>query len=367
MNHLDDLFQTPQQKNQKLKTLHQYSEMSRGVVRQGSKRLKPILVLNDVKFPDYETPAAGLLYYVFPRPEHYQYPSSQDAYAASKRVIKAIRAKRSVFLYGDAGCGKSALVRAIGSDLVCECAHYAMRESLDPEMFIGRTVIKTGDQGSYTEFEKGPLLRDLEGRVGKDGVRRPVLILIDDIDRAPAEYHEILRHVLEDNARNVFVPEINTSIHVFEGTVIVATANSHGKGDMTSLYASARTMDESILDRFGCVVKYPFLSVEEEVHVLKQRFPEIPKNVLTMLVKAGSGIRVACSTGVIHGTFSHRRLVVWCTSLVQELKDNEGQPTDGMIMSTAADWLDWYDLETQQVLMTTIRAHVADFAREWKI
>lgn len=321
--------------------------------RKNTTRFKNILKVGAISIPQQE----GDVFYKFNRPPHYQYPTAGPAATAVERVARAFKYKRSLYIYGPAGAGKSACIRAFCHDLNLESSHYPMRDGLDTELYIGKeaVVIDEKSQQNKTEFVKGKLLLDLEGRVGADGVRRGVVILMDDIDRAPAEYHEILRHCLEDNARNIFVPELNLNIELHPDTLIVATANSAGRGDSTGYYTSVQEMDESILDRFQRAVQFHFMDSSQETEILKKKFPEIFKaggeEPFELAVKVGEIIRGQIQNESIFASFSHRRIVQWFQSLEELVQENKGIYTHKLLKESTQDWLDWYNKETQDMVI----------------
>ena len=341
-----------------------FIESAAKMSRKGSTRFPHTVEINGTDYPYDE----GEVSYKFPRPAFYKYPSEENTGVAVGRIVRAFAKRRHLFIYGEAGCGKSAIVRALGHDFNRECSHYAMRESLDPELYLGRTVIEEVNGASVTRFEKGPLLLDFEGRIGADGVRRPVTICFDDMDRAPAIYHEILRHVMDDNAKSVFIPELKISLQIFDGTQIVATANSNGRGDSSSLYATAQQMDESILDRFNVVIHFPFMTKAEETALIQKRFAHIPKGVLEMMVQGGSYIRGGINKGDIYGSFSHRRLLNWVQSVsdLVEVRSQQKKNRDGVIMEAAKDWMDWFDPQQREVISRSLGPIIVDTEKAWK-
>jgi len=321
--------------------------------RKGTKRFDDIIKVGGIQLERNE----GEVLDKFNRPFQYSYPRKGDASASTERFARALKYNRkSVFIYGPAGSGKSAVVRALTHDLNMEASHYPMREGLDPELYLGKeaVVIDKATGNNVTKFIKGKLLKDLEGRVGPDGERRGVVCLIDDIDRAPAEYHEVLRHVLEDNSQNVFIPELGINVQVHPDTRIVATANSAGRGDMTGYYSSVQEMDESILDRFQRVIQFHFLEPEEEEAILKKKFPvladTIPKE-FGRVMQVTASIREMIKNNDIFASFSHRRLVQWMQSAEELYAENDNKPYDDMMKDAAKDWLEWYDLTTRQAVI----------------
>lgn len=313
--------------------------------RTGTQRFEGIFYIGDIEMEEAEQePQEG-----FDRPPEYRYPQKGDAADSVERLARAIKYGRDTFIYGHNGTGKSAGVRAIGADLGLECSHYPMREGLDTELYLGQMEVVTeedenGNLTNKTEFQEGKLLQDLRGREGPNGERHGVLILIDDIDRAPAEYHEVLRHILESNSRQVFIPELSTSIEVHPDTRIVATANSAGRGDNTGFYSSVQVMDESILDRFERAIEFHFLEPEEEREILAAKFPEIDEEhsvILDDIMEVTKEIRKAIEAEELYITFSHRRLEQWAQSAKELLQEHGFY--EGIVHEAAKDWIEWYD------------------------
>ncbi len=323
--------------------------------REGSKRFADRTNILDISLKADKGEVADK----FKRPSGYQYPQEGEAHKAAKRVVRAFKYKRNLFIYGPAGTGKSAIVRALCHDLNVESSHYPMREGLDPELYLGKeaVVIDEETRQNVTRFLEGKLLKDLRGRKGKDGKVRGVCILIDDGDRAPAEYHEVLRHVLEDNAQNIFIPELGVTVDVHPDTRIIMTANSAGRGDMTGFYSSVQEMDESILDRFDRAVEYHFLEKDEEKEILMAKFPELAEEMpdaFDKIMDVTDQIRKLISQREIFASYSHRRLVQWLQS-VEELYIENGQKSyKGILQEAAQDWMDWYDQATRDKVINRV-------------
>lgn len=320
--------------------------------RKGTERFDDVLKVGDIEIEHRSDEPVR----TFDRPFKYSYPRRGKASEAVERLARSIKYRKHVYLYGPAGTGKSAAVRAIGHDLGMEGSHYPMREGLDPELYLGResVVIDEETGQNVTEFVEGPLLEDLQGRE-KDGEKRGVLILIDDIDRAPPEYHEILRHVIERNAESVFIPELGVSIDVHPDTQIVATANSLGKGDSTGHYASVQRMDKSIQDRFHRAIRMTFLERQEEREIIENKFPDIRDEypaILDDVMEVTEKIREMIENKEIHVTFSHRRVVQWVES-IRELIREKGY-YEGVTREASRDWLEWYDEVTRETVISRV-------------
>jgi MoxR-like ATPase len=310
--------------------------------RRGSEEFKDIQMVGEFELEaEDRDPVQG-----FERPPSYRYPQKGEAKQSVERLARAISYGRHTYIYGHNGTGKSASVKAIGADLNMECSMYPMREGLDPKTYLGQmeVVIDEETGQNKTEFKEGRLLQDLKGRVDEQGDRHGVLICVDDIDRAPAEYHEVFRHVMDSNGGRVFVPELQQEIDVHPDTTIVATANSAGRGDNTGFYSSVQVMDESILDRFERVIEYHFLEPDEERAILAEKFPDIEEehaSILDDIINVTEEIRKAIESEELYITFSHRRLEQWAMSC-RELLDTYGF-YKGVVHEAARDWMEWYD------------------------
>jgi MoxR-like ATPase len=333
--------------------------VSQAPERVGTERFENIIRVGEIEIEanDADPASSG------EKADGYKYPEMGPASESVQRLARAIKYGRNTYIYGHNGTGKSASTEALAADMNLEFSKYPMREGLDPETYLGMMEVEIDEETGQnkTEFQEGKLLQDLRGRVGEDGERRGVLILIDDIDRAPAEYHEVLRHVLESNSREVFVPELKTNVEIHPDTRIVATANSAGRGDNSGFYSSVQVMDESILDRFERAIEFHFLEPEEERTILGNKFPEIQDEhpeVLDDIISVTENIRDAIQAEELYITFSHRRLEQWAQSVEEHMQ--EFGFYEGIVHQAAKDWLDWYDKTTRDgVIQRFVDLHTA--------
>lgn len=291
------------------------------------------------------------------KPKGFQYPQSGAAGKATERVARALKHGRSVFFYGPAGTGKSSLLRAIAHDMNIEFSLYPMREDSDPSVYLGHmaVVIDEDTGNNKTTFVEGKLLRDIQGRVGRDGIRRPVLIVIDDIDRAPPEHNEIFRHLL-DGSKEIFIPEMGRSIPVFPGTIFCATANSRGRGDY-GLYSSVQTIDDSLLDRFERFIEAHFLDTDEEYAILAAKYPRLSKDFsenLRDIVDVASTIRTMISQREIFINFSHRVLESWCEAFLEITEERSLLSPREALREAAQDWLERFDEDSRAALLERV-------------
>lgn len=331
---------------------------SRNIERKGSESYHTYLEIGSITMKAH----VGLMARRPTRPAGYKYPTKGQAGLASARIARAIKYGRNIYYYGPPGTGKSDMFRALAHDLNKEFSLYPMREDLDPALYLGQMQVVVDEKTGVnkTEFVQGRLLRDIQGRVGKDGVRRAVLITIDDIDRAPAENNELYRHLL-DGAKEIFVPELGESIPVFPGTQICATANSRGRGEQ-GLCTSVQTIDDSLLDRFDRFVESHFLEPSEEREILEAKYPFLVENApdaFRIIMKVTESIRHMIQNREVLMNFSHRILMNWAESLEELLQENGCIYRDELVGLAAVDWLERFDPDHRDaVLSRTLNAYV---------
>ena len=96
------------------------------------------------------------------------------------------------------------------------------------------------------------------------------------------------------------------TIYPKDGFSIAATANTVGRGDMSSLYTGTRVMNEAFLDRFKYVLKCDYPSKATEKKILINR-TGISSDEALKIVDLASRCRALLMDGRIYSTFSTRK------------------------------------------------------------
>lgn len=213
-------------------------------------------------------------------PDYYHWPE-EAAY-----VETMMKHNANIYFSGPTGCGKTEmfirLFNKMGSDF--------HRVNFDGEFsksdFVGDWVLdSTEASGTKMVYNDGVLPRAM-----KEGIP----LLLDEYDAAPAEILFTLQSVLEGKPLyNTRRPE---KVVPKEGFMIVATANTVGKGDMSSLYAGTRLMNEANLNRFHYVLRmgYPKQDVERAI-VMKRT--GAPQEMVQKIVEFMAAARKAAADG----------------------------------------------------------------------
>lgn len=148
-----------------------------------------------------------------------------------------------ILLEGNPGLAKTTTARCIAKSLACGFSRIQFTPDLMPADILGTTIFNP--QNQKFEFRKGPIFSNL--------------ILIDEINRAPARTQSALFEVMEE--RQVSVDGVQHMMtYPF---LVIATQNPI---EMEGTYR----LPEAQLDRFQLKIEIPYPSAEEETQLLMQ-------------------------------------------------------------------------------------------------
>ncbi|MGH3114645.1 MAG: AAA family ATPase [Gaiellaceae bacterium] len=208
-------------------------------------------------------------------------------------LFLALKLEKPLLLEGEAGVGKTeaakALARALGARLIrlqcyegLDVAHAVYEWNYSRQLLH----IRAAQEGTVDEQELfGPVFlirRPLLEAIESD---EPVVLLIDEIDRADDEFEAFLLEVLSDF--QITIPEIGT-VHATRRPVVVLTSNR------------TRELHDALKRR--CLfhwIGHP--SVEREIEIVRLRVPGIPARLAAQaaaFVQALRGLNLAKPPGV---------------------------------------------------------------------
>lgn len=201
------------------------------------------------------------------------------------------------WIFGESGCGKSEFVMQIGANIGMPVVRLNMDGHLTRADLVGTNRLVPGPNGQ-------PIMTFIEGLVPR-ALRRPCLLLIDEIDAADPEIMPILQpvfegrgiRILEDGGRYVAPhPECR----------IVVTANTIGLGSENQMYLNVHEQSAATRDRIARFIEMPYLPADKELQVVMQRIPNASEEFATRIIELANKAREGYRVNEVHQLISTR-------------------------------------------------------------
>ena len=221
-------------------------------------------------------------------------------------VHLAVVLEQPLLLEGEAGVGKTEVARALSSAIGARLIRLQCHEGIDlhhavydwdysRQLLALRAAEQGVDEGEL--FSRRFLLRRplLEALESDDS--RPVVLLIDEIDRADDEFEAFLLEFLSDFA--VTIPELGT-ITAARRPIVLLTSNR------------TRELHDALKRR--CLyhwIDYP--SPERERAIVEARLPGVPEEIAARVVEAVSRLR---DQGDLYKLPGVGETIVWAQALL---------------------------------------------------
>lgn len=283
------------------------------------------------------------------------------------RAVKGFLRGRILFIHGQAGTGKDSLIQYLSGLLrkpIFEVT-FVPEKNLAP-MFYQR---KIGAEGTGYEF--GALWTAItKGVEARDGGRRPVIVLLSDVDRADPAQAEWFRILCDSMGGRISDPW-GKMVDLFPGTQFICTANTVGTGDARGRMVSANPMDASLLDRLGRKIKADFLHWDDEVIVLRTKFPRVAETAGWIfdptdptdktdhgpLGNASKALRASIEAEDLYAEFTHRGI---CEVLkeVDDIIFFAGKAPKNVLKQGFSAWLDGLDDDQRDVAKKLVDPHM---------
>jgi MoxR-like ATPase len=158
-----------------------------------------------------------------------------------KMIIAAILADGHVIIEGAPGVGKTLTARLVAKSLDVKFSRLQFTPDLMPSDVLGTSIFNPRD--SMFEFKRGPIFSNI--------------VLIDEINRAPAKTQAALFEVMEER-------QVTMDGHTYKMDppfMVIATQNPIE-------YEGVYRLPEAQLDRFLFKISVPYPSEEQELAIL---------------------------------------------------------------------------------------------------
>lgn len=186
------------------------------------------------------------------------------------RLLKAPDIWAPIYIPGPTGVGKTSMVLQACAVADRPVLRYNVTSETDRDHLVGGFRLKNGE----TVFELGPVAR---------AMRMGAVLLLDEIDLGKPEKLLSLQPVLE--RKPLFIAEIGERIVPEPGFMIIATANTKGRGTDNGLYIGTNIQNEAFLERFAITIEHGYPETDDEVHILTLLGTKHDPDTLARLVK----------------------------------------------------------------------------------
>lgn len=230
---------------------------------------------------------------------------AENGYIADKRIATAAfladRLDKPLLVEGPAGCGKTELGKVLATAMGSELIRLQCYEGLDEakalyewaypkqllytqilrdkigELVTGATTLRdavariAGQEDAFFSEQfllQRPLLRALRSD-------KRVVLLIDEVDRAEAEFEAFLLEVLSDF--QVSIPELGT-LRARHVPLVILTSNN------------AREMTDA-LKRRCLYLNVGFPDAQRELQIVRARLPDAPEKLAAEVVRVVQALR----------------------------------------------------------------------------
>ncbi len=250
-------------------------------------------------------------------------------YVASEELQEVVNVslaiKRPLLLKGEPGTGKTLLAQSIAQSLKRPLLRWNIKSTT--KAVDGLYVYDTVQRLNDSRFG-GANVSDIKhyiklGKLGESFVAsEPVVLLIDEIDKADLEFPNDLLAELDE--MRFYIPETREEIVALQRPMVVITSNSE------------KELPDAFLRR--CVFHFiAFPDVEMMSQIIKVHFPKIEKQMMQAAIKKFYDIR---SRSGLRKPPSTSELIDWLHALIamgMDPKKLEGEPMIGCLLKNEQD------------------------------
>lgn len=211
-------------------------------------------------------------------------------------LIAAILADGHILIEGVPGVAKTLSAKLLARSLSTKFSRIQFTPDLMPSDVLGTSVFNT--QSASFEFREGPIFSQV--------------VLIDEINRAPAKTQAALFEVMEE--RQITID--GTTYPMDPPFIVIATQNPI---EQEGTYR----LPEAQLDRFIFKIEVGYPSLEEEVRILSEFHGRKSVNDLDLIQPVLSVEEIRQAQAVVKSLHIDQKLIEYIVKIVNSTRDNK--------------------------------------------
>ena len=229
-------------------------------------------------------------------------PAMDDQFAfdhdTGRAVLSSLLDNDRILLVGPTGSGKSSLISQIAARLDWPLRRINLHGETGVSDFLGQHKAKNGEV--YFQYGILPM-----------AMREGQILVLEEVDAATPEILFVLQGVMEENGSLTLAENGGEIIQPHPDFRLVATANTLGLGDETSLYTGTSVLNASHLDRWTTVFQIDYLDEDREIGVIREKVPNLDPVLANSMIALALSVRKAVEQEELFVTFSTRRLLAF--------------------------------------------------------
>ncbi|MRG46720.1 AAA domain-containing protein [Chitinophaga sp. SYP-B3965] len=210
-------------------------------------------------------------------------------------LTAGLLANGHILIEGVPGVAKTLAAKLLASTIDAKFSRIQFTPDLMPADVLGTSIFNP--QSKEFEYKKGPIFGNI--------------ILIDEINRAPAKTQAALFEVMEERQ----ITNDGISHFLNQPFMVIATQNPI---EQEGTYR----LPEAQLDRFLFKIEVKYPQVEEEIEILKAANLQLSAHILDKVEKVLTATQVQDLQAKVRGVLLDEKLLQYIATLVNETRHN---------------------------------------------
>jgi len=229
-------------------------------------------------------------------------------------LIAGILADGHILIEGVPGVAKTLTAKLIAKSIDAKYSRIQFTPDLMPSDILGTSVFSP--KTTEFEFKRGPIFGNI--------------ILIDEINRAPAKTQSALFEVMEERQLTID----GKAYKMDEPFIVLATQNPVE-------HEGTYRLPEAQLDRFLFKIEIPYPSLDEEIAIITQQHQQKTTEQLSHINPVLSAADIVSLRETVRGLHVEDKLLVYVAKIIHESRNNKslylgGSPRASLAIVNAA-------------------------------